>query len=191
MRMRSRQKSRGKENEVQRRWGYREGSETKNLDEVSWQDVVQVDGERRREEEGKEAQLTRDFKQKTKVEKQRQNRIEIMTYRRIRPDSKDEACTRAGEGTGVSRVKERRGRGTLNVSCLSFKMHTMAVPSLDFGRAARPPRVGPPTCHPFQLQPRAGEPYASVSQQRPPIPALLSERDTTSHPVSRTARLGA
>jgi hypothetical protein len=42
-----------------------------------------VEGRVRREEERKEAQLTRDFKQKTKVEKQRQNRIEIMTYRRI------------------------------------------------------------------------------------------------------------
>lgn len=50
---------------------------------VGWQEVDLVDGRGRGEEEGNEAQLTRDFKQKTKVEKQRQNRIEIMTYRRI------------------------------------------------------------------------------------------------------------
>lgn len=67
-----------------------------------------------------------------------------MTYRRIDPNSKDEACKRAGEGTGVSsvRVKSsqgRGGRGTLDVSLrLSFKLHTMGVPSLDFDRAARP-----------------------------------------------------
>lgn len=36
----------------------------------------------------------------------------------------------------------------------------------------------------------AGESYASVSQQRPLIPALQSERPTTSHLVSHSSRLG-
>lgn len=96
-------------------------------------------GERRREK-GKEAQLTRDFKwKKTKVEKQRQNRIEIMTYRRIDQQQGRGLQRRAGEGTGVSRTgqgEEEGGRWMF--PCLSFKMHTMGVPSLDFGRAARP-----------------------------------------------------
>lgn len=57
-------------------------------------------------EERKKAQLTRDFKQKTKVEKQRQNRIEIIKYRRIDGQQGRGLHTRE-KGTGV-RIKERR-----------------------------------------------------------------------------------
>lgn len=74
-----------------------------------------------------------------------------MTYRRNRPSSKDEACTRAGEGTGVSqvRVKERR-KGDVGcflasaLRCTQWECRhwILAVP-LGLGR-----RVGPPTCRP-------------------------------------------
>lgn len=105
--------------------------------EVGWlADWLAGGGEReRREEERKEAQLTRDFKQKTKVEKQRQDRIEIMTYRRIDEQQGRGLHTRERTRESGSR---RGGKGTLDVSCLSFKMHTMGLPSLDFGCAARP-----------------------------------------------------
>lgn len=78
--------------------------------------------------------------------------------------------------------------------CLSFKMHTMGVPSLDFGRAARPRARWAshlPPCTPLPAATLAGEPYAFVSQQRPLIPAWQSERPSTSHRVSRSPRLGA
>lgn len=61
MGMRSRQTSRMKDNEAERRGRYGEGSETRNLDEmhtkVGWQEntVIQVEGRRgeEREERGK------------------------------------------------------------------------------------------------------------------------------------------
>lgn len=167
MRIRSRKTSRGKENKVDRRWRcYGEGSETRNLDgmhtKVGWQEVDLVDG-RGRGEEGKEAQLTRDFKQKTKVEKQRQNRIEIMTYRRIDHQQQGRGLHTRGRGHG-SQFSSGQGEeegGRWMFPCLSFKMHTMGVPSLDFGRAARPRARWAshlPPCHPFQLQPWQGSP---------------------------------
>lgn len=167
MRMRSRQTTRGKENEVEGRWGYYgEGSETRNLDDVhtkvGWQEADQVEGRGRREEEGKEAQLTRDFKQKTKVEKQRQNRIEIMTYRRIDQQQGRGLHTRGrGHGSQFSSGQGEEEGGRWMFPCLSFKMHTMGVPSLDFGRDARPRARWAshlPPCHPFQLQPWQGSP---------------------------------
>lgn len=84
---------------------------------VGWQEVDRVEGRGRREEEGKEAQLTRDFKQKTKVEKQRQNRIEIMTYRRKEPTARTRlAHARARARESVQFGTRRGGRGTLDVS---------------------------------------------------------------------------
>lgn len=179
--MRSRQTTGVEKNKGRRDRGYREGSETKNLDVMhtkwagwlaGWQGSSPGGGgEREEREERKEAQLTRDFKQQTKVEKQRQNRIEIMAYRRIDEQQGRGLHTRERTRESGSR---RGGRGTLDVSCLSFKMHTMGLPSLDFGCAARPRARWAshlPGCQPLPAATLAGEPYASVSQQRPLIPA--------------------
>jgi hypothetical protein len=140
-----------------------------------------VVGRGRREEERKEAQLTRDFKQKTKVEQLRRNRIEIMTYRIIE--------TQQGRGLHArKRTREsgsRRGRkgdfgfpaSALRCTQWDCRHWILAVP---LGLGARLA---------FQLQPWQGFPMLLVSQQRPPIPARWSPRTEASHHLSLPSRL--
>lgn len=95
-------------------------------------------GERRKE---KKAQLTRDFKQQdhSRTATSEQDRDHDISENRPKQQGRGLQTRGRGHGSQFSSGQGRGGRGTLDVSLrLSFKLHTMGVPSLDFDRAARP-----------------------------------------------------